>query len=416
MPHGSVALLALASAVLLGIAGCGGTDHGDALASAICDRWSRCGDLGEPEYEDCVDGTRTWISDDLCPTGWTPTAAYLDRCRTFVDTASCASLDRGEVCPAPECRADTAGSPFFRSGDGGPPAATDFYFSGYEPLDLPPCSDAPLPRIGGRADVGLVHGPGLTDEDVAWHTRGLQRFYAPYELRFEAAGPLRSIDDSAIIVATDQDVEQALLAAGIPLDRDLTDEETERAIDAVLEVLFRPLRRFMNAESIPAAERVDVVVLPQVVGPGFAQQLLSGGVAGLGLSPAVLERLAESDAGDADLFYAEVLGLDEPFTPVVFLAHELIVAAIPTPDPIVAHEVGHALGLLHEPDRANLMYAAVGDDCVPVLTSDQTGSLVGVRRGALSAGPEVLEPGALYRRARSGARRWLEQRRGGTAP
>jgi hypothetical protein len=76
-------------------------------------------------------------------------------------------------------------------------------------------------------------------------TRGLQRYWAPLQVAFEAEGETRVIALSSFVADREDELIRALNAAGIPEDAPLTAEQTEQVERLVSEVLFEDVRRFM---------------------------------------------------------------------------------------------------------------------------------------------------------------------------
>ena len=100
---------------------------------------------------------------------------------------------------------------------------------------------------------------------------------------------------------------------------------------------------------------------------------------GLGLSPQLFRNIAASDASK-NLF--TLMGLPEAFTPTLLVGHRDIVRLAKTPDVVVAHELGHAMGLQHTFVEGDLMTQGSGSHgCVPGLTDSEIDTL---QDGALS--------------------------------
>jgi Matrixin len=154
-----------------------------------------------------------------------------------------------------------------------------------------------------------------------------------------------------------------------------TAEQRAKLDELVGNILFRDLRAFVRVLAIEPS-RVDVVVLQHIASPDVQSQLAGSGViAGLGLSPVLFRNIAADDA-NKDLFAA--LALPDDFAATLFVGHEDIVRIAQNPEGIVAHEMGHALGLQHTQEPGNLMtqYQA-NQRCIPGLTADQIAQLRG---------------------------------------
>jgi hypothetical protein len=221
--------------------------------------------------------------------------------------------------------------------------------------------------------VRPFRAPTVPDSELRAAGRALARYYARHALRFEAAlAPVASAP-RYLVTGSRVELDDALTAAGIPSDRELTPEEETRADRIVASILYRPLIGFLQEQALPAAEAVNLALVERVVEPTLAAELsIPGEITGFGFSPAFLDRLRESGAED-DL--AVLLELPEAFTPSMFQAQSSL-ATDDYPDNAVAHEMGHALGLPHTDEPDNLMYPSVGHHCRATLSEEQLSRLV----------------------------------------
>ena len=81
---------------------------------------------------------------------------------------------------------------------------------------------------------------------------------------------------------------------------------------------------------------------------------------------------ATASGGATSSFDAFELPLE--FTPTLFLDVEAL-ARFEHPENVVAHELGHAFGLLHTDEPGNLMNAEVAGSCRAWLSSEQATSI-----------------------------------------
>src|SRR5260370_9390526 len=164
-------------------------------------------------------------------------------------------------------------------------------------------------------------------------------------------------------------MEAALAGAQLPPDRRPPAAETRRAKRALGEVMFRDLRAFVESHS--AAGTINLVVVEHVLDPELDAYLFGGrGVTmvGFGISPALFAQVSASDP-EYDLW--EMTGLPQDFTPTVFIGDADLGALPGSADNLIAHEMGHALGLPHSNLPGNLMTPGQNRPCDEPLTTAQ---------------------------------------------
>lgn len=266
------------------------------------------------------------------------------------------SSSRGEPEPPP-CRdvaADAKGA-----------CLTQHYFGDPGEDTLPPCGGiSPSAKdVGQRREIQFWKSGFVSHSDVAVEGRHLARYYAAYDLTFFTNAPAIEIGFSNALEGSDAEFNQAARGGG-------TQEDVNRR---VADVMFKSVREFVRAQASPVKERVDVVVLEQIASPDVAKQFKGGVIAGLGISPKLFANIAKDDPSK-DLF--ELLALPREFTPVLFVGHADIVKLAKNAEVVVAHELGHSLGLQHTTESGNLMTQGQGSKaCVPALVDAQVEEL-----------------------------------------
>jgi len=250
--------------------------------------------------------------------------------------------------------------------------ATNYYLRGYQPESLPPCDPSkPNVVIGQTLELSLFRGFGISDEAVVEHSQGLQRYYELYQLTMETRDVAAPDPIENALSGTLAEFNQALSDAGIPpTATSLTPEQEALAESVIGKVMFAPTREFLQRHAVPAEAKVNVAAIDQILSPDVVDLMeLDGTVVGLGLSPAVIARTSEQD--DSTQSLNTMLELDEDFTPTLFVGHNDIARLTGNFDVVVAHEMGHALGLVHVDDPGNLMEPYVTDNCRTWLSQEQ---------------------------------------------
>ena len=255
--------------------------------------------------------------------------------------------------------------------EGAEACLTTHYFLGYAPQPLAPCSGfVPTTRkIAGRKQIDFFLGGSTVDASVRIEGQLLQRFYEPYELTFFTRQPGAPAAVTYALNATAAQLRSVSERFALPAGQQPTPEQQKAVNQAVGDILFADLRAFIRGQSNPPRTSINVVIIDQIASPDVAAQFKGGVLAGLGLSPTLFKNVAAGDSSK-DLF--ELIGLEESFTPTLFVGHEDVTRLAKSPDVIVAHELGHAMGLQHTQGAGDLMtqYAA-SNACLPGLTDGE---------------------------------------------
>jgi hypothetical protein len=224
-------------------------------------------------------------------------------------------------------------------------------------------------KLAARREIDFFTGPTTVDAYVRAEGQFLQRYYEPYELTFFTRAPAAPAGFAYALSASSAQLADIARQVGLAPGMQPTPEQAKALDKATGELIFADLRNFIRAQSSPPRKSINVVVLAHIASPDIAAQLQGGVIAGLGLSPTLFKNVVAGDPSK-DLF--DLIGLDEDFTPTLFVGHADVVALAQSPDVIVSHELGHAMGLQHTTAKGDLMtqYGA-SNACVPGLTDDE---------------------------------------------
>ncbi len=244
--------------------------------------------------------------------------------------------------------------------------ATEYYLRGYAPEALPACDPSqPVVPISADLRLALFRGVGIRDNDVVPHAQGLQRYYEPHDLWMTTADVAEVVELEYALSGSEAKFQRALSQAGIDPEQD-----EDAAIELIGRLMFEPTREFLTAHAMPAWAGVNIVVIGKILSPELAEDMqLDGTVVGLGLSAALLQKTeAERDTTGS---LNTMLDISGDFTPSLFVGHADIEALGGSFDLVVAHELGHALGLTHVDDLDNLMEQGGSQSCRRWLSESQ---------------------------------------------
>jgi hypothetical protein len=261
-----------------------------------------------------------------------------------------------------------------------------------QPYGNPAC-DGNDGRLVGRRKLRLFVNPGLKIDATI---TGLQRYYHRFGLTFFADLTVEETDIKQV-----QDLDQETLNAklqkefpGVDFsDAGLTTLASkdralfDRIVTSIMRFQFSGVLAFLERYQLTGQD-VTNVVLMQDLATAKSPPELRDGILGLSLSPFLLTELARTGM-DAQRTIP-LAGFAENFSPLVFIGNRNLKAleiatASPSRDLVVAHEFGHSAGLVHRPEKGNLMYPSTtgAEGCGVKLEDEQ----IAVMRQGLGLAP-----------------------------
>jgi hypothetical protein len=185
------------------------------------------------------------------------------------------------------------------------------------PVTAPRCDPgAPIPRIDREVPVRVIVGTDVSELEVASHTRALAAYFEPHGLTFRVAS-FASVGAVELSSAGDGD---------------------EAAVG-------REIGDFLRRHA--TGDRLVLVFLRRIAGPRTVLRRALPHLAALTLTPR-----------DRDALPSIRASLPDRFAPTVFLSLD-DARALPAgtaAGTTLAHELGHAFGLVHRDDPRDLMH------------------------------------------------------------
>jgi hypothetical protein len=247
-------------------------------------------------------------------------------------------------------------------GCGGDDARVETEFAS-EPYGRADC-DTPNDKLKSRREIRLFVNPGVDAESTAI---ALQRFYRRYGLTFYRTQPAQVIE-MPFAENLDQAAAERALGRAFP-GVDLSDNglNTLASKDpATFERLLRTLVNFQLAGVVEfirgpgrTGKNVTNVVLMQSLFSSGSPQEERDAILGLSMSFKLVRELLRTGMDGYGFF--QLVDFPLEFNPVIFLSQPNVtkLEEIGGPvqrDLVAGHEFGHSAGLVHQMDKANLMY------------------------------------------------------------
>jgi hypothetical protein len=263
-----------------------------------------------------------------------------------------------------------------------PPGSPDDYVHLFDvtPYGLAAC-DQKDGRLRGQRELRFFsNGVG----DVTTFSRSLQRYYTRHELAFFTRFAPARTDTGYALNADTSELEREARKAfpGVDLDSEDLDPQTEmRLVAFAANFILGPMIKFAERQGRAGTARTNVVLLKQLIRPGGEDLFPDVELAGLAVSPALLETFAAGAASDEAAIWDSV-EFPANFTPMMFLDASVLNKLARTDavgrDLVMAHEFGHTAALIHREVANNLMAPGITPNeftCADGLEDDQIATI-----------------------------------------
>lgn len=208
------------------------------------------------------------------------------------------------------------------------------------PLGAPCDPHAERPAVNGSIELSLYRGEGVTEAKARELAADVASYFETFALAVSTTGAVQELPYDAMLVRPREADDRA----------DARDQATQ---------LLARLGEFVRRHAAAPDGAIRVVVLSSIAEPGSAAEARLGKLRGLALSPAFLP--TERPRFDV----RDVLG--DRHAPVILVAPR---GDAPSDARVLAHEIGHVLGLEHRHHPHNLM-TQHEHGCAPTLDAEQ---------------------------------------------
>lgn len=241
---------------------------------------------------------------------------------------------------------------------------------------LPGCAVSNATDLGVRTELRIFSGDSVSDADVHAFLGGLQRYYQQYGVTmFTRHDVIRLPLAQAMILDMAALRTRVQEETGIDLDHStsgLSQARIEQATASLGRSVLYDVRELLRVYGEPRRSVINVVLLDEMVSADVPSELASlQGLAGFGLSP---ELLAKAGPDDPERALYDWLDAPAQFTPTAIVGVAPVKKVLREPDIVIAHEVGHAYGLVHVADPDDLMNTESAQ-CSLELDADQLATI-----------------------------------------
>ncbi len=224
----------------------------------------------------------------------------------------------------------------------------------YQPA--PECAATSPTKLNAKTELRIFRTKGISDADVTAFLGGLRRYFDQYGVHVFARHQVITVPlDHALTFDLDDITDYLTEHSSFDTSKtQLTPAEQAEVERLVGQAIFHNVREMIRVYGQPRRNQVNLWLVPEIA-TGDAEdpdlQMLTAQLAGLGLSSELLDSAPQDDP--ARKLYDWVGATD--FTPIAMVGTTLVKAALKYPDIVIAHEVGHAYGLIHTMTNGNLM-------------------------------------------------------------